>query len=101
MKQDYTIVLEADNNFSVLNRIINILNRRRVRIKKMMAHENETDFRRGGVIMLLHTTADMMDRVKDQLEKLIEMDKVVFYEGSTKYEDLIERVVDIDSTSIE
>jgi acetolactate synthase regulatory subunit len=51
MKQDYTLELESDNNFSVLNRIINILNRRRVRIKKMMAHENEANFRRGGVIM--------------------------------------------------
>jgi acetolactate synthase small subunit len=96
MKKDYTLELESDNNFSVLNRIINILNRRRVRIKKMMAHENENDFRRGGVIMLLHTTADMMDRVKDQFEKLIEVDKVVFHEGSTMYLDLSERVVDVD-----
>ena len=96
MKKDYTLELESDNNFSVLNRIINILNRRRVRIKKMMAHENETDFRRGGVIMLLHTTDDMMDRVKDQFEKLIEVDKVVFYEGSAMYLDLSERVVDVD-----
>ncbi len=61
-----------------------------------MAHENETDFRRGGVIMLLHTTADMMDRVKDQLEKLIEVEKVVFCEGSSRYLDLSERVVDVD-----
>ena len=83
MKKDYTLELESDNNFSVLNRIINILNRRRVRIKKMMAHENEADFRRGGVILLMHTTPDMVDRVKDQLEKLIEVDKVVFYEGNT------------------
>jgi acetolactate synthase small subunit len=51
MKQEFTIELTADNNFSVLNRIINILNRRRVRIKKLMAHENENDFRRGGVII--------------------------------------------------
>jgi acetolactate synthase small subunit len=62
----------------------------------MMAHENENDFRRGGVIMLLHTTDDMMDRVKDQLEKLIEVDKVVSYEGSAMYVDLSERVVDVD-----
>ena len=45
MKQEFTLELVADNNFSVLNRIINILNRRRVRIKKLMAHENENDFR--------------------------------------------------------
>jgi acetolactate synthase small subunit len=96
MKQDYTLELESDNNFSVLNRIINILNRRRVRIKKMMAHENEANFRRGGVIMLLHTTADMMERVKDQLEKLIEVDRVEYQNGSHMYTELSERVVDVD-----
>jgi acetolactate synthase small subunit len=96
IKQDYTLELESDNNFSVLNRIINILNRRRVRIKKMMAHENETNFRRGGVIMLLHTTADMMERVKDQLEKLIEVDRVEYHVGFSMYADLSERVVDVD-----
>ena len=96
MKKDFTLELESDNNFSVLNRIINILNRRRVRIRKMMAHEMENDFRRGGVIMILHTTPDMMERVKDQLEKLIEVDKVVYYEGISMYQDLSERVVDVD-----
>jgi acetolactate synthase small subunit len=95
-KQDYTLELESDNNFSVLNRIINILNRRRVRIKKMMAHENEANFRRGGVIMLLHTTSDMMERVKDQLEKLIEVDRVEYHVGVSMYADLSERVVDVD-----
>jgi ribosomal protein S17 len=29
------------------------LNRRRVRIKKLMAHENENDFRKGGAVLLL------------------------------------------------
>ena len=96
MKKDFTLELESDNNFSVLNRIINILNRRRVRIRKMMAHEMENDFRRGGVIMILHTTVDMMERVKDQLEKLIEVDKVAYYEGISMYQDLSEREVDVD-----
>jgi acetolactate synthase small subunit len=81
MKRDYTIEVLADNNFSVLNRIINVLNRRRVRIKKLFAHENEDDFRRGGAIMLLHTTPDMITKVKLQLEKLIEVDSVQFIEG--------------------
>ena len=96
MKQDFTLELSADNHFSVLNRIINILNRRRVRIKKMIAHENEEDFRRGGCILLLFTSHDMMERVKDQLEKLIEVDKVVYHEGSSVYNELSERAVDID-----
>ncbi len=96
MKQDFTMELASDNNFSVLNRIINILNRRRVRIKKLMAHENEDDFRRGGVIMLLHTTPDMAEKVKVQLEKLIEVEEVSYREGATSYLELSERIVDVD-----
>ncbi|MCU0357901.1 MAG: hypothetical protein MUE95_10000 [Cyclobacteriaceae bacterium] len=85
MKRDYTIEVSADNNFSILNRIINVLNRRRVRIKKLVAHEDENDFRRGGATMLLHTTPDMIEKVKLQLEKLIEVDSAVYYEGSEVY----------------
>jgi len=96
MKQDYTLELTADNNFSVLNRIINILNRRRVRIKKLMAHENENDFRRGGVIMLLFTTPDLIEKVTVQLEKLIEVDSVKVYQGNSEYFELSEKIVDVD-----
>ncbi|MEY4929897.1 MAG: hypothetical protein RI909_621 [Bacteroidota bacterium] len=96
IKQDYTLELSADNNFSVLNRIINILNRRRVRIKKLMAHENENDFRRGGVIMLLFTTPDLIEKVTVQLEKLIEVDSVKVYQGSSEYFELSEKIVDVD-----
>ena len=90
MKQDFTMEVASDNNFSVLNRIINILNRRRVRIKKLMAHENEDDFRRGGVIMLLHMTPDMAEKVKVQLEKLIEVEHANYAEGSELYFELSE-----------
>ena len=98
MKQDFTMELSSDNNFSILNRIINILNRRRVRIKKLMAHENEDDFRRGGVIMLLYTTHDTAEKVKVQLEKLIEVDKVSYQEGNT-YQELSVQTVDINQTA--
>ena len=96
MKRDYTLEVESDNNFSVLNRIVNILNRRRVRIKKLMAHEIENDFRRGGVILLLHTTSDMIEKVSNQLEKLIEVENVRSKEGSDLYFELSERIVDVD-----
>ncbi|MFZ6002267.1 MAG: hypothetical protein ACOYW3_17270, partial [Bacteroidota bacterium] len=66
------------------------LNRRRVRIKKMFAHENEDDFRRGGAILLLYTTADMMEKVKHQIEKLIEVETATYTEGSTLYFELNE-----------
>lgn len=90
MKQEYTLEIAADNSFSILNRIVNVLNRRRVRIKKMFAHENEDDFRRGGAILLLYTTADMMEKVKHQLEKLIEVEAATYTEGSTLYFELNE-----------
>ena len=91
MKKDYTIEVSADNNFSVLNRIINVLNRRRVRIKQLVAHEDEHDFRKGGATMLLHTTPELIEKVKHQLEKLIEVESANYYEGSEVYLELSER----------
>jgi len=96
MKQDFTLEIAADNNFSVLNRIVNVLNRRRVRIKKLMAHENEADFQKGGAVLLLHTTPDLMEKVKHQLEKLIEVEYANYTNGSDQYFELIEKIVDVD-----
>lgn len=95
-KQEYTIELAADNHFSVLNRIINILNRRRVRIKKLMGYEDENDFRRGGVLLLVYTTEDLVEKVKCQLEKLIEVNEVRVTIGSSNYYEQSERIVDLD-----
>ena len=88
MKQNFTLAIHSDNNFSVLNRIINILNRRRVRIKKLMGHENENDFTRGMALLLVHATPDLMEKVKHQLEKLIEVEQALYYEGSDVYIEL-------------
>lgn len=83
MRTDFIIEVLADNNFSVLNRIINVLNRRRVRIKKLVAHENEKDFRKGGATLLLYTTPEMIEKVKQQIEKLIEVESAIYYEGDS------------------
>jgi acetolactate synthase small subunit len=96
MKSDFTIEISAENNFSILNRIVNVLNRRRVRIKKLMAHEYDGDFRRGSAILLLHTTEDMIHKVIPQLEKLIEVEEVRYYHGSNAYLEFSERIVDVD-----
>ncbi len=96
MKQDFTMEVAAENNFSVLNRIINVLNRRRVRIKKLMAHEYEQDFKRGSVVMLVFTTSDLIEKVKLQLEKLIEVEEVKVSDGSQVYLEMSERIVDVD-----
>ena len=85
MKQDFTLEIHSDNNFSVINRIVNILNRRRVRIKKLIAHEIEDDFRRGVAVILVHATDDMLEKIKHQLEKLIEVEKALYYPGSELY----------------
>jgi acetolactate synthase-1/3 small subunit len=95
-KQEYTIEIAADNNFSVLNRIVNILNRRRVRIKKLMGYEDENDFRRGGVLLLVLTTEDLVEKVKCQLEKLIEVNEVRVTVGNSSYYEQSERIVDVD-----
>ena len=91
MKQEFTFEIVSDNNFSILNRIVNVLNRRRVRIKKLVAQESEEDFTRGSAIILVYTTADLMEKVKHQLEKLIEVEHANYYEGSSKYHSLNEK----------
>src|SRR5258708_3773311 len=91
VKQDYTLEIGADNSFSILNRIVNVLNRRRVRIRKLVAHEDDSDFRKGVAILLLYTTPDLMEKVKHQLEKLIEVDHANYVEGSELYFELSER----------
>ena len=91
MKQNFTLQIASDNNFSILNRIVNVLNRRRVRIKKLIAHENEEDFTRGGAILLVYTTSDMMEKIKYQLEKLIEVENVEYNAGSDLYFELSNR----------
>ena len=91
MKQDFTLEILSDNNFSILNRIVNILNRRRVRIKRLVALEDEGDFRKGRAILLLYTTADLMEKVKHQLEKIVEVEYANYSEGSEQYFVLSER----------
>ncbi|MDH4057442.1 MAG: hypothetical protein OEU76_01700 [Cyclobacteriaceae bacterium] len=95
MKKDYTIEITAENNFSILNRIINVLNRRRVRIKKLIAHEDEHDFRKGGATLLLYTTPEMIEKVKHQLEKLIEVEKAIYTAGSGHYTELSNRTIEV------
>jgi len=91
MKQEYTLELLAENNFSILNRIVNVLNRRRVRIKRLVAHEIAEDFRKGGATLLLYTTPEMMEKVKYQLEKLIEVESVDYYAGCESFYKINER----------
>ncbi len=91
MKQNFTLQITSDNNFSILNRIVNVLNRRRVRIKKLIAHENEEDFMRGDAILLVYTTADLMEKIKHQLEKLIEVEQATYFVGSDRYFEISNR----------
>lgn len=91
MKQDFSLEIAAENNFSILNRIVNVLNRRRVRIKKLIAHENPEDFYKGGATLLLYTTPEMMEKVKHQMEKLIEVEYANYKSGCELYYELSDR----------
>lgn len=91
IKQDFTLEIAADNNFSILNRIVNVLNRRRVRIKKLIAHEIAEDFRKGGATLLLYTSSEMMEKVKHQMEKLIEVEYANYHVGCERYYELSEQ----------
>jgi acetolactate synthase small subunit len=91
MKQDFTLEIASDNNFSILNRIVNVLNRRRVRIKKLLAHENPEDIYKGGATLLIYTTPELMEKVKHQLEKLIEVERADYSSGCELFYELIER----------
>ena len=90
MKQEFTLAVAADNSFSILNRIVNVLNRRRVRIKKLVAQENDDDIYRGDAILLLYTTGEVMEKLKHHLEKLVEVEYANYYEGESMFIELTE-----------
>ena len=81
MKKEFTLSVYAENNFSVLNRMINICNRRRIRIKKLYASELENP-RQGVARFILFTSEDSAIKVQQQVEKLIEVEKTELLEGA-------------------
>ncbi len=88
MEQYFTLEITADSNFSVLPRVINIFARRRVAIKKLLAYENEHDFSKGVVIILLFTTSDRIEKISLQIDKLIEVENVRSHQGNHLYFEL-------------
>lgn len=80
MKKDFTLIVFAQNNFSVLNRMINICNRRRIRIKKLLAYELD-DPHRGEACFILYDTEEMVHKVQLQVDKLIEVEQTQLHEG--------------------
>ncbi len=80
MKQDFTLEITADNGVSVLNRILNVLSRRRVRIKRVVAQEREGEFHRGAAVLLLDTTSDVVEKLKHQVEKIVEVEEAMYTE---------------------
>ncbi len=77
MTQDFTLDIFSDNGFNILNRMINICNRRRVRIKSLSAYEFEENIHKGAACFVLHTTPEMAHKVQLQIEKLIEVESTV------------------------
>ena len=85
MTKDFTLDVFSDNGFNILNRMINICNRRRVRIKSLNAFEFEEDARKGAACFVLHTTFEMAYKVQQQIEKLIEVEKTNLEEAKDSY----------------
>lgn len=84
MKKDFSLIVYAENNFSVLNRMINICNRRRVRIKKLLAYELDNPHR-GEACFILYTTEDVAEKVQLQVDKLIEVEETRLNEGTESF----------------
>ena len=54
MNKDFTLDVFSDNGFNILTRMINICNRRRVRIKSLSAFEFEENFHKGAAAFILY-----------------------------------------------
>lgn len=85
MNKDFTLDVFAENGFNVLNRMINICNRRRVRVKSLTAFEYEEDFHKGAASFVLFTTYEIAFKVQQQIDKLIEVEKTTLTEGINDY----------------
>lgn len=85
MNKDFTLEVYADNGFNILNRMINICNRRRVRIKNLYAFQFEENIHKGAASFVLHTTSEMANKVRLQVEKIIEVEKTHLTEGTGKF----------------
>jgi acetolactate synthase small subunit len=79
MKKDFTLEVFAENSFGILNRMINALNRRRIRIKSLTASELADNPHAGSAKFILHTTEETIQKVKLQIEKFIEVDHTVLH----------------------
>lgn len=74
MNTDFTLDVFSDNGFNILNRMINICNRRRVRIKSLTAFEFQENIYKGAASFILNTTHDKAFKVQQQIDKLIEVE---------------------------
>ncbi len=81
MHRDFTLDVRSDNGFNILNRMINICNRRRVRIKRLNVFEFEDNIYKGAACFVLHTTYEMAYKVQQQIDKLIEVETTQLSEG--------------------
>ena len=75
MNEDFTLEVVSENGFNILNRMINICNRRRVRIRSLVVREFEDNIYKGSAHFVLHTTYEMAYKVQQQIDKLIEVEK--------------------------
>ncbi|MBX5439547.1 MAG: hypothetical protein IRZ29_08410 [Thermoflavifilum sp.] len=92
MKKDFTFIVYAENSFGILNRMINAFNRRRIRIRTLIASEDEQNPHTGSAGFILYTTEEMMRKVKPQIEKFIEVDHAIVQEGTAAFEQFMQQL---------
>ncbi len=93
MPQDFTLDIYSDNGFNILNRMINICNRRRVRIKSLTAFEYEENIYKGAATFVLFTTFETAYKVQQQIDKLIEVEKSILTEGENAYHQMGRKLI--------
>ena len=84
MKQEYTISLFTEDHIGILGQITIILTRRQINIDSFTASESAVK----GVYLLtivVKTTAEMIQKVARQMEKLIDVLKVFVHTSDRSY----------------
>ena len=68
-----TVELKTVNSPTVLTRVIQIIKRRRINIKKLVAEECCTNLENGKISIILETDVEKLRLLKSQFEKVIDV----------------------------
>lgn len=78
-KKQYTIAVFTENHIGLLNHVTIIFTRRKINIESLTVSESEVKGIHSFTIVI-NSTPDVVEKVVNQLEKLVEVMKAFFYE---------------------